>query len=507
MKILFIVNIVSYSEPMGVMQLSSILKKHGHDCFLAVIENKDVLKKIEIVKPDIIAFSIMSVDVNKMIAINQIIRKKYNIFTIVGGAHPTFDHSFINTPGVDAICVGEGDEAIVEVVNRIENNNSVDGIKNIITKTYNNLKLRDLYQDLDNLPYIDRKLAYEHTELSKIPLRSIYTSRGCPFNCTYCFNNKYKVAFKGHGSYRRRRSVDSIIEELVNLIAQYKTEFIRISDDVFLLKTDQWLEDFSQKWKKYMNLPFYCLLRPELIDYEMISLLKNAGCNSVHLAIESGNDIIRNKVMKRKVTKQQIIKAHELCHKFNIRTLTPGIIGMPLTKMEHEFETIDLMIKCKPSLPGFSIFMPFPGTSLGNYCVENNLLINSQDWYGTSDTSNLNCFDTKQILAQKNLRDLGPIAVKFSFFKNLILKYLIRINSRGLFSIIGFLSSMYLFDKHIIQIKKTKNDYFSFIKKLKKFYSQSKKTAKEYSKDENIIIPEKQLKKDLNDLVSNINNY
>ncbi|MCK5707872.1 MAG: B12-binding domain-containing radical SAM protein [Candidatus Aureabacteria bacterium] len=487
MKILFIINILGETEPMGVMQLSSILIKSGHKTQLAVIEKNEVIKKIEEFNPDILAFSMMSVDYRIMMELNAEIRNKYNIFTIIGGPHATFDAQLIEKNGIDAVCVGEGDEALLDVVNALESNKDINDISNIITKSNRKPIVRDLYSDLDKLPLIDRDLLYRYTEMSRLPIKGIYTSRGCPFTCSYCFNDRYSGLYKKKGKYRRRRSVDSIIEEAKEVKNKYRVDMFRISDDVFVLKADFWLEEFAIRWSTEIKTPFYCLLRPEVITDKMAKLLNKAGCYSVHLAIEAGNDNLRRNLLKRNTSDQQIIRAYEICKKYKINTFSAAMLGLPYTDEREDIETLELMIKCKPKQPNFGIFMPYPGTALGDHCIKDKLvdLNENNEWYGTGVRSSLNCFNKKQKLFQSNLRYLGPFIVKFPILKSVILNYFINYRFTKLYQILHAIYAYFLLYKYIVVINVRKEDILNVLRVLRIKVKQSRKFSPKYNTAKN----------------------
>ena len=144
MRVMFIVNDLGINEPFGPMILSAILNQKGHDTILGAIQKEDVMEKISSWKPDMLAYSMMSVDMEDMKKFNDSLRKKTKIFTLLGGAHATLDRSCINDPAIDAICVGEGDEAIVDVVEYLEKGKEedIEEIPNIMVSEDSPIDLR-----------------------------------------------------------------------------------------------------------------------------------------------------------------------------------------------------------------------------------------------------------------------------------------------------------------------------------------------------------------------------
>ena len=154
MRVMFIVNDLGVNEPFGPMILSAILEKRGHATTLGALQKEDTERKIRAWKPDLLAYSMMSVDMKDMKKFNDTLRRKTNIFTLLGGAHATLDRSCINDPYIDAICVGEGEDAIVDVVEHLENGKSLEGIPNIMVSSDAPLKLRNLIEDFDASSHI-----------------------------------------------------------------------------------------------------------------------------------------------------------------------------------------------------------------------------------------------------------------------------------------------------------------------------------------------------------------
>ena len=154
--------------------------------------------------------------------------------------------------------------------------------------------VRPLIQNLDDLPFPDRELLYgKDTYLRESKIKRFLSNRGCPFNCTYCFNRAYKEIYKGD-KIIRWRSVENLISEINEVKSRYPLELVRFIDDVFILPPVTWLEKFARLYKKEINLPFVCNLQVKIVTEDKIRLLKEAGCTAVYMAIEAGNDSMRN---------------------------------------------------------------------------------------------------------------------------------------------------------------------------------------------------------------------
>jgi len=472
MKIMFIVNSLGLNEPFGPMILSAVLKERGHETCLGVIQKGDVKEKILSWKPDLLAYSMMSVDMKDMQQFNDSLRKNVKIFTLLGGPHATLDRSCINDPGIDAICVGEGEEVITDVVERLEAEKSVEGIPNILTSSDSPLNVRRLIEDFSPFPFMDRELVYSYPEMARFGIKGIWTSRGCAFPCPYCFNNRCNELLKGKGKIVRRRSVESIIQEIKSLVADYRADFIRIQDDVFVYRVDDWLKEFAERWSREVKIPFYCLLRSELVTDEMAFYLKKAGCFSICMSIETADDDLRIRMMRRNVTKQQLENAFDTFRKHKINCYANSMLALPFTTLGHDIASVDFAIKVQPDMPNFCTFMPYPGTDLGDYCADAGIYNPEQDSidYGIKNTSPLRCFSEKEKEVRYNLCQLAIVAVKFPFLRNLIVKHLIYWRPNKIFFFIHYIFAVTAYGRKIFYFKHTIADYIELIIRTVKHY-------------------------------------
>lgn len=472
MRVMFIINDLGVNEPFGPMILSAVLKARGHKTILGVLKKEDVEKKILSWKPDMLAYSMMSVDMKNMRKFNQPLRKKTNIFTILGGAHPTMDRSCINEPGIDAICVGEGEGPIVDLVEHLERGKGIEGIPNILTPRSKGLELRDLIEDFDVIPFMDREIVYSYPEMVRFGIKGVWASRGCVFPCPYCFNNRYNELVRTKGKIVRRRSVESIVQETRKLKEKYRVSFIRIQDDVFVYRADDWLKEFAERWSSDINLPFYCLLRAELVTDEMAFYLKKAGCFSICMSIEAADDDVRIKMMRRKATKKQLEEAFRIFKKHKISVYANTMLALPFTTLEHDIASLDFAIKVKPEMPNFSIFMPYAGTDLGDYCYSASIYNPEKDDidYGMRNMSPLNCFSDKEKAVQYNLCELAIVAVKFPVLRNLIVRRLIHWRPNGIFFLIHYFFAVTAYGRKIFYFKHTLAEYIDLVMRTFRHY-------------------------------------
>jgi radical SAM superfamily enzyme YgiQ (UPF0313 family) len=152
---------------------------------------------------------------------------------------------------------------------------------------------------------------------------------------------------------------------------------IWIWDDTFGLDK-QWANEFCREYKDRIGIKFDCLSRANVVDEEFIKMLKEAGCYRISFGIESGNEYVRNQIMNRKMSNEQIIRAFSLAQKYGLETNAINIIGVPGETEEMIWDTIMLNRKVHPITSGVNIFYPYKGTNLGDECFSKGLVNEEQ---------------------------------------------------------------------------------------------------------------------------------
>jgi len=420
-------------EFLGPMYISSMLKKHGHKVLMR-IGNKidDFRPTILDFKPDFAAFSIMSGSHHWALNMARQLKIEYGLTNLFGGAHPTYFPDFIEEKGVDIIVRGEGERACLELAERFDKQKDYLDVNNLWVsrngKIYKN-EVRRLDEDLDGYPFADRRLYTDLEGRIDLSVRNLIASRGCPWHCSFCFNDSMKELYKDKGRYVRIRDIDKVIEEARILRDTTKTKIIYFVDDVFGLNS-QWLYEFLPKYEKEVGLPFICLVTAEVVckNEKYAQYLADYGCLAVCFGIESGNEYIRNDVLDKNISNDQIYKAARALHEAGLKFRTFNILGLPGETLADAFCTVKINIDIKTDYPWCSIFMPFPGTKLTEYAKEKGYLPHdytidnlSKSFYAKSSLSN-----HPQISQLQNLQNFFQTAVLWPWsFK--IIKLLIKL--------------------------------------------------------------------------------
>lgn len=346
-----------------------------------------LIKLIKDLDPILIGISFRSTFFKLAAKITAEIKATSDALVVWGGIHPTIrpqqciEHA-------DIVCIGEGENAIVELARKLIDHESIDNIQNLwINKNDQVVKndLRPLIQDLDSLPFPDFSIANKFFVEGGIvdPLQpptqrtdySIMTSRGCPFRCTYCYNNVGQKIYEGKGKYVRRRSVGSVIKELVLAKeAFHNLRYVSFLDDIFTFDLN-WIREFHSQYKQLIDLPFYCHIHPRFCDEEMVTLLKDAGCAGMTMGLQTGSEESRHNFFERYETNEQIIKSAQILARHKVATAYDLIMDNPLETDKHRRETFELLLKLpKPYRLSIHSLTHFPETKLTKLLLEKGII-------------------------------------------------------------------------------------------------------------------------------------
>jgi len=453
MRVLLVSSHVFYSEPLGTMQISAICKAHGHETRLAVITRDDIRAILDSFAPDVIGYSAMTPNEHMFIHADKTVRAWAEgigkpVTRIMGGPHPTYFPEVLEKMELDAIVAGDGDNAIWRILERLAKKESLDGIPNVITPNSEDHQFeKEVIDNMNALPFLDREVFYDAApELQRVGIRSFMTQRGCPYKCTYCFNHAFNLMFKGDGrKLIRRRSVDDVIAEVKHVRDNYgPLRFVRFADDVFVIRKDEWLEEFAEKFPKEIGLPFYCLIRGTGLSDEVASLLATAGCKSVSMSIEAGSTELRNVVLKRNMNDDQMMESFNVARRHGINTHSNTMMGIPGTTLEDDFTSFLFARKCAPTAPTFGIFCPYPKAHLTEYAKEMGVLPDNFDFNQTYRNESVltNYTDTER-MRQLNLSYLATLFCWLPDFMLPVLKVLMKLPLTRLYSMIEATTESY----------------------------------------------------------------
>lgn len=445
MKLLFIQD-SGLSESLGIMDISALLKENGHSCDLLIVsEEKHIFEKIRKYSPDLIGFSCTTNMRKWAVSLAKEIKKRFSIPIILGGPHATYYPEIIENDCIDIICIGEGEYAILELLNNMKKKKDITKIQNLWIKKDKQIfknSLRPLVQNLDELPLPDRGLYYDkYPFIKNLTMKRFISGRGCPYRCTFCHNPLLKRLYLGKGKFIRKKSVERIIKEIEEVKKKYPLKTIHFSDDTFCIDKG-WLIRFLEIYKVKINLPFTCNVRIDLIDEGLVKKMKGANCYAITFGLETGNQKLRNVVIKKQVPNKTIIKNCRILKKAGIKILTTSMLALPGETLKNAFETIELNRKAGVDFSRINIFEAFPKLEIIEYakqigCLSKDFSVDTYEQI--PQTSVLNSKYNKEFT---NLCLFSHLGIKMPFLMPLI-KQLIKIPSNQLFTVMNKLQGAY----------------------------------------------------------------
>lgn len=378
-----VVLLQQYSSPcFGVLALLSYLKYYKVDCEVVVwsLEKKPVDALCEL-KPDLIGISVMTTEHYWMVAaVKEIRRKIPETKIIVGGIHAiVYPEAIIAVPGVDFVCNSDGERVLIELCHRLDTRKTDwSSIKGLVYRDERGTIFSNGRADFfsyspeiveDRTPYFSR-----YPIMSKDTVPRFIASRGCPYNCSFCYNEQIKNIFKdNNGKYLRYKDPENLIREILNISQKYYIESIFFVDDLFSANK-KWLSQFLEIYKREIGYPFMCTTRANLLNDDLAKMLAEAGCQTISFGIETGNSLIREKVLNKKISDEQIIRCGQIARKYGMQVQTANMFCLPDEKLQDAYATIELNHKAGTHLAFTSLFLPFPNTELANYCIKNGYL-------------------------------------------------------------------------------------------------------------------------------------
>ncbi len=413
MKVLLIYPNVTHQEALspGIGYIYGWLKKKNRPYTIKLFDFtwggtvKECYRFIKNFNPDLIGFSISTFDFHFTINLIKGIRKISKALIVLGGIHPTVAPEE-SIQYADIICLGEGEEAFDELLGKLNSREDYSNIKNLWVKKGKHIiknELRDLNQNLDE--YVCERDIFNVSKYVKgrNNLLDVYAGRGCPYNCSYCVNFYKRNLYKGKGKFVRMRSPENIIKEIKELKNKYQIKRVSFQDDTFTFNKN-WLLKFCNLYKEEVRLPFVCNARVENITEDVAKALKEANCHGLLLGVESGSRRIRQIVLNKPITNDQIINAFQLSKKYGIETLSFNMVGIPYETKKDIYKSIQLNRIIQPTDIQATIFQPFPGTELYSLAKEKGWLTDKiiEDWIYDS-IMNYEHISTKKI---KKMRDM-----------------------------------------------------------------------------------------------------
>lgn len=412
--------------PLGLAYLSAMLNKAGHESVYVNLDYDDTLiyvnpfsrvknvsfykkyldecdkdldchtwKKLKDllvwISPEIVGISCVTVKMKSVLKVARIIKNySLDIKVVLGGHHSQIYAKDIlnNCLDVDFIIKGEGEESLVELADLLEKqklkngSNLEESLKNIdglvfrddLGKACEN-RPRSFISNLDSLPYAESAKYYKNERLINLPLSSIMTSRGCPYQCSYCATNQIWQR------NIRRRSVENVINEIEYRISEQNIREFNFLDDCFTMNKNWILEFCNLILRKNISINWSCISSISFIDETLFGLIVRAGCNKINLGIESGSERILE-LCNKHLNLNHARKIFDYARKYRISTTAYFMMGFPTETKDDIKKTQELICELKPNWVYMNIWIPLPGTTFFDWAVKKGLIDVKSAWSG-----------------------------------------------------------------------------------------------------------------------------
>lgn len=415
------------AENLGIEYLSAAAKKAGHDVRLLydpavfhgnimwdipalarIFNLKDrMVSEIAKWKPDVTAFSCVTSNYQWALSFAADVKKVLPGTTVVfGGPHVNAAaRTVIQENSVDAIITGEADEEFPKFLNMVAEGSS-PGPGTSVKRNGEVISGPGIafVDDLDRLPWPDKKLFFH-----KVPVMEehyvIMTSRGCPYDCTYCYT---KLGEEGPGGRKhrvRRRTVDNVMAEFEQGVTA-KSRRVIFRDDIFAIN-HEWLAAFTEVYKKKVNLPYYCYAHPVMVDRDIADLLKESGCCLCTMGVQSADDGQRRKMLNRRYSNDQVRATVQLLKERGITVSLDHIMGIPGDTVEILEEAAVFYNSMKPDRLFAFWLTYYPGTQMLQMSREQGIL-------DDEDVKNVNEGKIGSRFSGGGMKQLNPLFVKLA---------------------------------------------------------------------------------------------
>ena len=301
------------------------------------------------------------------------VKRRIDVPVVFGGIHPTsVPEKVALEECVDYVCVGEGDEALVELAVALRDGADASRIPNIWLRREGKVvsnPTRPPVADMDALPFPDKELFRSaHPIFDAGYLMA--TGRGCPLSCSYCCNNVYGTLY-GPGRFLRRRSVSNVLAELRDAVRRYRPRFVHFADDVFN-QDPAWLDEFLARYPAEVGLPFSCYVYPDMVSDDQARRLKVAGCFKVQLGVQAGDEDKRSRVFLRPSKNRRIEDAIRALKRAGIYVVADNILGLPGGDDEADLVSLlEFYERCMPDNIEVFFLRCYPRSALTLWAVEN----------------------------------------------------------------------------------------------------------------------------------------
>ncbi len=378
-------------EALGIEYVSAALRRAGHETQLVfdprlfrdsaisiaplgrLFSRRDeVLERIAASRPDLVAFSVLTHNWSWFLDLAGAIRERLGVPILAGGSHPTLAPERVMAEAVvDFACVGEGEDAAVELARALERGTDTTRIPNIWARDARGQVVanapRALEQDLDAIPFPDKTL-FRGSPMAPDDLYLAIASRGCAYRCTFCIENRLQALYQNGGRYLRARSVDNLLAELRAARAAIPYRAVWFCDEIFTWNLE-WLREFAPRYRDQIGVPFLALVHPNFVNDEIAGLLALAGCAKVDMGVQTLTQELRRGVLRRHESNARIADAIRALRSAGVWVDVDNIINLPGETNDDLVRMAEFYNEHRPDTAKFYWLQIYPGTEMVDKAV------------------------------------------------------------------------------------------------------------------------------------------
>lgn len=428
-----------FDPPLGLLYVAGYLEKYSNhqlkmiDAQVDRLDYPELQARIKEYAPDVIGLTAMTFTLLDVISTVKAAKEVCpSVKIVLGGPHPhIYPEETLNLKGVDFVVLGEGEETFLDLVNNL---NNPEALKKIIGLAFKdngqiiNNGPRSFLRNLDELPFPPRELLPYQKYFSLLaktkPITTMFTSRGCPYQCTFCDRPNLGKLF-------RARSANSVVDEMAECLSLGVKE-IFVYDDTFTVSRQRVIDICQEILKRGLVFSWDIRARVNTVDEEVLTWLKKAGCVRIHYGVEAGTEKIL-KVLNKGITLEQALKVFKMTKKMGIDTLAYFMIGSPTETREDILATIDFAKKLDPDFVQITLLTPFPATKI-YYQALYEKIFPADYWQRFAQNPQKNfktSYWTKELPLEELKELLTMFYKKFYLRPSYILKRMIKIKSTG----------------------------------------------------------------------------
>lgn len=370
------------NESMGLCDLSAHLQNQGAQTRLFLRrEEPSLSRSLRDFQPDMVVIPCDLMGHNSALESAKAAKASVPAPIVLGGTHATFFHNVVLQPGVDYAFAGEAEDVVTDLLAGFRTGADVREVPNLIWNDGGQPRanaIRPFSMSLDEMPMPDRDLYFRYEFMATFPAKKFTAGRGCQYSCGYCFNQAYRSMLDKKKQFYRRKSAARICAEINDVRAKYPLRVVHFSDDLFAAGSE-WLEEFIEVYRRSVGVPFSCNVFATAINDQTIRMLKDGGCRSIAMGVEVADDKLRQDVLNKPVTTEQIENAARLVKRLGIKLVTFNILGVPWSSIDGDLDTLELNQRMQVNHTRVTSLVPYPVSSISRRLMADGYLVDDYE--------------------------------------------------------------------------------------------------------------------------------